>query len=481
MRLQDLPVEVLRTIFDGDDSSLVLELWKTGDRLLCNKLANGGVSYMILHSRRMLNSPSRWPRCLKHLKLVSLKVSSEESLGPAHKLRDELNLLQRGLKRLTVHNHAVARALLTPIETFSKSSAQDGPSSSSSSHDDDDQPQPSLSTATLFRFCDVFPELEHLEITGSFNMPVDSMALLPASLTSLVINELPSLLSGSYQFPPRLTHIESKTRTIDLPELKILPSTLTSLPMQLTPEARGWFYSEAGEAHFPALARFVPPDLAQASSSAHWQRLDSLHLILLEWNNANFTELVPLPIGLTEFTHFHPDAFAHLHLLPTSLTTLRIGRLDWPNLSSANATTNFRTQFSRLRTLYLHMEPEFDFNLFYLLPRNLESLKVENQLSILAKLGQRNRFELKPLDDNFTSFIASFVQEHDRQNYSELIELSNGGKSFGYSSENIGGIEKGLHYGLPLTLKSIDFYKTHCGPSPTCHFCCRPKVLVCGS
>lgn len=453
MRLQELPVEVLRTIFDGDDSSLVIELWKAGDHALRDKLANGGVSHMVLTSREMMGAYSRWPRCLKHLKLISLQIESQTTIGSPQAIRNELNSMYRGLKRLTVSSYAVARAFFDSFNDSSLGSLQNPHSIPTT---EDSELEACDLRPSLFRFRDIFPELEYLAITGSFHLTAESMLLLPDSLTSLIIAELPSKLRGSYSFPPRLMCLSTFGRLIDLPELKILPSSLTSLDALFTSAAYDWFYSEAGQAHFPELATFLPfttdrspAALSRITTSKAWQRLASITFPRLQR-----TEILSLiwPRSLTCLSCPDRSTFCSIDLLPASLTKLVVGRLDW----GAKKPSDLQTFLPRLKSLVLVNEPEFDVNHFYMLPRNLESLILRYNGSSSAE----DQPEEKRLAAEFTDFIASFVLEYDCENASRLFELSNGGNSPGYSSENIRGIERGLHYGLPLTLNHLDFSKS---------------------
>lgn len=111
MILKELPLDVLRSIFDGEHSFLVIELWKCGDSLLNQKLSKGAIKNMKLIARCIVNTPNRWPTLLKFLRIESLSIESIASLGAHETVRKEICCLHKGLRRLEYRSLTINTAI----------------------------------------------------------------------------------------------------------------------------------------------------------------------------------------------------------------------------------------------------------------------------------------------------------------------------------------------------------------------------------
>ena len=189
MRLQHLPVALLRTILNGDDSWAAIELWKCGDSELNLRLANKGVTDIILRDI-VPKSTSRWPRCLAHFKLERLSVDrSNLHLCEPETLSLELGKLHSGLRELSLAALGASRAFFyeAPILKNLPSTA-----SSQASNASKDAPQPHV----LRNMSLLWPQLERLSIGD------DTKFSSSRSYLSLTIAELFTAL------PPSLTWLE---------------------------------------------------------------------------------------------------------------------------------------------------------------------------------------------------------------------------------------------------------------------------------
>lgn len=106
MSINTLPPELLAQILNDENSSLILSLWKTGDRILQSKLKNHGIAHMDLRHMEVKSQfwNSKWPRCLKEFRLRSLTVSLP-SYAPQqlHIIRSELMRQHPMLESLSLH------------------------------------------------------------------------------------------------------------------------------------------------------------------------------------------------------------------------------------------------------------------------------------------------------------------------------------------------------------------------------------------
>ena len=448
MELSSLPIDVFRLIFNGPNSVLAIQLWKSGDRRLAHQLANGGVTEMDLRHRLAKIAHSRWPKMLKYLKLSSLSIEANLS-DSIETLRKELCSLHRGLRELAIHNP------IGPLGTFCLALFQrlEGPHEAIPPAVIESNGAQTLNLSSNYlRLCNVFPELTVLSVTsnaGLIELSPEHLQLLPRQLTSLkLFAVLPMQCSG---LPPRLTSLElSSDREVYLDSIiSGFPSTLQHIDIQPSKASFCYLLSDDGIKRFPTLQlRFCPRICFMASqidklpSYAMWNRVQTLEM-------PQYTTPPPLgngfvlPSSLTSLCLPELDDFnIAVHPLPKMLTHLEVGELNWEPIKS----NHFLFPIS-LRSFATQKAPA-GVRHFYLLPRKLEHLEWRKFDALGATLNQP--------DSLFLDFIVQFTKATDGKILDAMHEESIQHPSLTYSSDNIRAIQHGYHFGLPLTLKSLD-------------------------
>lgn len=257
MRLEDFPVFILRTILDGS-SNCAIELYKCGNRNLNARLANKGVTEIILTDYDDL-STSRWPHCLREFQLEKLSIDrGTGSLGTTLKLRSELQKLSPTLKHLTIVGKGVSKAFFFVPSNSDQNAVEadepsDAPPSKRTKLFESDSDENHLE---MWNLDATWPQMEHLDIGGIFGEPKSdavlgsaAFKLLPRSLTWLclkvriadgVCQDLSSLPSG-------LKTLRLGTKLMEEVGLKTLPKSLTKIgSVDLSSLTKLWTYPKFG-------------------------------------------------------------------------------------------------------------------------------------------------------------------------------------------------------------------------------------------
>lgn len=166
MNLTHFPLEVLELILDFGISFEVLQLWKSGYRLLASKLATG-VKCIILENTSW-NDTSRWPLCLPGFeRLEELSISSSsEALGSHLALRRELQHLSSNLRVLKLDVLFLERVMYHFKDPISPTSEDDSPRPSKRSKQVDTADADTLH-AEIWNLDITLPRLEELSLVGS--------------------------------------------------------------------------------------------------------------------------------------------------------------------------------------------------------------------------------------------------------------------------------------------------------------------------
>lgn len=246
MLLSHLPVELLAQILDGAHSWVAVELWKTGNGILRQKLAHGGIQVVDLRGHSGFTTGT-WPRCLKEFRLRKLSVKSNCELLPLPSLRNELMGLQSTLVELKL-------AVPGGVEVFS---------------DDEESSQAEDASAVL----------ESKARDGKTLQDVFS------SLQVLKLTRIASVLVGlSTTDGPRVSKLPRSVKRLSL--LKVSFVDWDQLPLQLESlKFDSWISREDA---FKALS-VVPMKFDAANS-----RFEDL-----------FNEWTPPCPNLPQFTHLH--------------------------------------------------------------------------------------------------------------------------------------------------------------------------------
>lgn len=451
MKLADLPPELLQLILNGPNSWSALELWKAGDRALTAKLANRGVTDVELVDDRA-DTTSRWPRCLKFLKLDRLSISREKgSFYPFHLFRGELQQLDAGLKVLQLFIPGVLQALL-PTSDISSSSAN--PSSS-----DALLPISTDANVPLWDIGLTWPSLERLELHSerfrilhtSAAAPcygAEMLALLPRSLTCL------KLYSAKIQpklelMPPGLLTLHLYPRSLSAVDLAQLPKSITDITHSV--DDSGIMLLNRDPNLLPALKHFPLTNV------------DDHALEMFESTQQLYARESPWPSIMVDMDYSAESAPIDFYSLPSSLTTLDIWTdgtltdavirllprglkhlialaIDWSAIDGSSWP-------SSLTTLEVDGANSFDLDCFHRLPRSLTKLRTTKE-----DASTQVQFDLN-FEDLCAIGRASLQSEERWPSMKKHLESQIASNP--QMKDYIASIESGRLFGLPLTLKSL--------------------------
>lgn len=110
MELEHFPTEVLSVILSGQNSSLALTLWKTGSRLLRNKLENGGVEHLNLSDRSQKIS-TKLPAAVSNFRLLSLVLVCPNHIEYDPNIAKEIQKSSSTLQKLKLNFSGSAEVL----------------------------------------------------------------------------------------------------------------------------------------------------------------------------------------------------------------------------------------------------------------------------------------------------------------------------------------------------------------------------------
>lgn len=326
-----LPPHVLGQLLNGHNSFLIIKLWRTGDKLLQDKIERG-VTHVQLNAAR--NSGCLFPRLLAHLRaLTTLSVSSTKKLlANYHEWPSVLASLSPTLESLLLECLDSEVVLLN----FHPDCTPEVPRYVSTTH-----PLGESSFVDLGR---LFPNLTALKVNGGFPIDAKSVSGLPATLKylntslSLVYTESSSYmqalprsltrLEGSVDMvaddeislcllvddwslaPPHLEAIERISWVGDMKNMAWLPRALLEGEINQT------------EIWTPTLLRTLPPNLLHFylrevdtelfdAEAVNWCSELPKTLVSLVFNSVTLSRVALLPRTLTHLSSktslFHPD------------------------------------------------------------------------------------------------------------------------------------------------------------------------------
>lgn len=444
MKLINLPRDVLEVILNGPNSFLAIELWKTGDRILQQTLANGGVTEMSLREGRRGWVQTKWPKCIKHFKLRSLRVVAPMMLmdTAAGKLRFQLLGLYSGITSLdlrwpsvyndffpmSIPNLVTGNSHLSP---FASTGAQQAAHSTMRSLD---ARFDRLESLTLHG--KEMPEWVARNILGALPRDLTSLHLI-ANRYRLTIQDLPPNLR-SLTLPPEID--------LSLEQIAHFPASLTELGSFMD---QGTLMELAQTAHrLPNLKSFPRTysgkDVALTPEDKHWP--PNIHTLTL-MDHTTCAEALP-----SQLTHLNcnlsPErALLYLYNLPPTLTRLDIEELPWEDMSAIFRQTPF------LRVLALRRTPS-SISLLSALPRTLEELDLHcTERELVEDQEARDAFDVTHLSVG----IASLNSERElwQSLKSTLLSTRTRGAHAILVDQYISEIEKGRLFGLPLGLKTL--------------------------
>lgn len=430
-RLQDVPVGVLEHILDYAHTWRAVELWKTGDRTLMSKLANGGIRQAALHLAMDIEEQVSLPRCFESFALTSLRCTLGRGSFASADLNAQLQRLRTSnLKELSLTGpNGVLEALFSP--------------------------------ELVIDWTPVFPALETLEL---FATSVNSYQLASCALFKYLPR---SLLHFSLKIPKILNTFESfdalppNLRVLRLPnEGQVTAQTLRlGLPPSLTDLGPCFSFDAcialAEEPKLlPNLAQFPIVPIAKAA----------------EFIDLLAQKAIPLPSNITEFysplapidtlTKILPSKLVTLTMqceepgitstllmaLPHTLESFNFSVADWNAIESHHWPPN-------LTSVAISFDPRFGPNHFHRLPRGVKKLlqpSLPRELDVLADMAPLEHSHLLELG---RAALSSKDKESWQRIKQDLLRYHS--KDGIATMRYIEAVESGGLYGLPLGVTTI--------------------------
>lgn len=502
MKLSELPRDVLRVILDRSFSFLVLPLYFCGDRLLNDKLENGGIEHLELASDHHY-STSRWPKMIKHLKLKSLSISrAGGEFGATKTIQGELKEIMKRSTQL----ESLKIASRSSVEIFFGLVRSDSTPVGSSSTSD-------IEKIDWNARC---PTLTHLELiqrrgggdTGIIISPLN-LALLPSRLVSLTLLTYSREQEYSdLSMFPRLERIETSTSTITPDGLSSLPSSITSINNGLNDEALTILANNYLKEGNTNSSTRILPHLALLPASFNYLNHSDLDKLLEKglpqrlgvmkswlWKKCfSSLALSVLPSSLTTLILTKHTLQASLNLekaFPPSLTKLKVRKIDWESFAQREAssdsqsslpppsTTSHHTPTSSssshrgattalsiwpplLEKLSILQDDQFSPFHFALLPHRLRKLSCNKSYPLAAVQDQHsNEMEATLLEKGRAALLippsswnTSKVDERD-QIKDTLLSMS---ASISALKGNREAIKEGRLFGLPLSITRLRIF-----------------------
>ena len=475
MRLEELPVEILRLILTDDDiSHVVIDLWKCGSITLNSKLARGAVTDVYLEdTTKAQHNCSRWPKCLKEFNLKRLVIKSKNSaLCSLPTLRSELKKLHRDLKALEIRAPGADFAIF-------------GTGKNSTSTDSDDEPRPAkrskhsetedfdLLHEELWNLDLTWPSLERLSVKGERygegTISSRVFAVLPRSLLHLTLGtSFNHQLRDFSTLPPKLQTLNLYLETLDSKALMLLPKTITDLGKSLDDSAQ--IKLARNPQLLPNLIDFPFIDDVQMNANLKLYYLydepspnkawpSNLKLLCFTETDAQdvFGKHAPalpqelLSLELDSSCSEFDIAAKWLIKIPPSLTSLKVASINWKGINASIWPPH-------LTTLSIE-DPSFSPAYFHKLPRSLVTFDMGESVNSSAEPGS---FKLSACLHAGLTTLSTLEGDLWNTLKPQLIKQAH---LFSNSSatEYIAAVEKGQLFGLPLTLKKLLFtgYDNH--------------------
>lgn len=434
--------------------SAVPELWKAGDRLLCQKLINGGVTELIL---TLIGRETHLPRCVaqfKGLRKMSLYCAQNSPSG----LDADLKLLPKSLKHLELTGHVTGLFPIAPkagrlfghhlavTPNYPKWELKD------------------LDISAMIDWNEFWPNLESLCVVSNSLQKYASIVLgdfifrfLPRSLLSLDISTFrgDGIFADFSDLPPNLSTLNLPPNIITVENLHRLPPRITRIDKGLNPSCLDKLLLEP--VILPNLEEFPPLNRKQTAQLDSLAALpSSIRSMAPTANTANLIKR--LPAQLTKFSCASPPSFilqsTDIMSLPRTLTSLVVGIVEWTPVEAHHWPPH-------LKRLELARNPGFGPDVYCRLPRSIKKLIVREDSSAKRALLALDA----PITDLDLSLAlangkASLLSSHDCSLWTSIKgRLERYGENQGCieaMKRYIDDVNDGALYGLPLTLTSLN-------------------------
>lgn len=387
----DLPADVLALVLQDFESIII---WKTGDKRLMSKLANGGVNSVVLKDTRF-GSNSIFPMCLASFSaLRELTILTDSNyLKSIYPLSSCLRSLPKSLKKLRL-------SCFNSTAAFNAATSADDLSPSSSHRNESIVPDDPICIPK-----NVFPRLETLILDRGHQQLTDSdLKRLPPTLTHLEFPYSVLLSSSSMEYlPQNLTRLALRhlffEREITVALASMLPRTL--LELHVLPDLS--ISNDAIDALPKSLTMLGRKDDLEWTSelASIWPPLvKSLHIEVFPNHQfgANFTlpnYLTTLKIGGRNDEEFLKLSTPLLESLPKTIVELSLypSEIDWTDFKDGILPPG-------LKKLTIPSSAQFTRETAQCLPRTLTSFSTRVNPTLWSPLTEENE------DLNFIDFSA---------------------------------------------------------------------------
>lgn len=467
MSLIALPSEVLAQILDGLMSWTAIELWKTGSLVLAAKLRNGGIQRVKLQ-RVSCSEGVRWPRCLKEFQLLSLDVDCTSLfLDSPEDIRKELRQLKPSLKKLFLFIDS-AREIVFPTNQADRPTDNLAERTASSPATKLAKGQENQSTALHKEAWDLNLTLPNLEIFSLKDkapftrFSAHTITLLPQSLTSLTLSNASSVDCGA--LPPCLTSFTLPFGVIQPTDIPLLPKSLTQLSV-LDPNTLEYLLFNPlilpnlkeisqfpGE---PVPVDYYAPQLAKWPVNVLTARVSPTVLEERdedEEEEDKRCERIPPRAETVIFASSLTLPWAEE--LPPSVTSLVI---EYGIKDIVQVGRRISTSLLNLVSIDISTDISFSAAHCHLLPRSLTSLRVDN-FRMLHHILTLHFTEDTP-EEEARAKGAELIQGADHQRWTnikaDLLKINPKIRSAATLNAYFELVESGALFGLPLGLKML--------------------------
>lgn len=462
LTLEDLPTDLLATIFEGERSWAILELWKCGSRLLSAKFAQGGACEVVLNLVRT-RTKFQWPRCLKQFQsLRLLSVTSQSGPSSPEDVHLELKQLNGGLKTLQLDFPGAQEAIFW-WKLKAENTEDDSPRAAQPRPSTTDGTSSKLESIEIWDLNATHGQLERLKIGPSFQplSALDSSVfeILPQNLAHFEIGGDLASCTSFDGLPRSLTTLALPSHLLSPSNIHNgLPKTVTQLicprlaadtieTLLLDPNLLPNLTDIPGDPSL--LATLIEKDHLHTAPSLH--NVQSLKLTEGPWNMISALPLGLIDLDLSAATFLPPLGFEWVASLPRFLRSLKAQALDW---SAINADL-WPSSLTRLSLMH---DDSFNPMHFHRIGRSVLSLSVavrkrewkrerlSDESGMKSALMALGRDALQDSEKTtWTHIKAQLLKRTER-----LIQLQ-GDSTRRYISE----VEKGALFGLPLSLTHL--------------------------
>lgn len=490
MRLVSFPPEILASILSQISSSAI-DLWLCGDRVLNYKLVHGGVSHLIIEDVLTCRHEKRIPPAILNFRLLSFRVSNPMSYFAGSNAKAALQCLISLPSSLRIlHLDCKDAAALffggtRPLPSLYSDDADVSHRKESIQKYLKDQ----NITAFQIDWNEILPNLESLTVMGDFSKNY-APERIPRKVEHLHLQtnyfgSTNTAIASFENLPPNITSLRLPLGFITADNISTIPSKeIVSLHLDsfarpaLEAAQTNWkqFFPKLVrvEGIFSIFANQVDP-MIERHEGLPLQSYFPVEYFRIWRSTLPIAVRVPLPTSLTDLNLFDLDESSKdsVHDLLMSigmlrtLKTLRIRLFDWDDISCGDWPP-------KLESLYA-VAP-LPLAAYSKLPRSLTLLNLREASDFPGNGIARPVREDVSLE-KAAELGVKVLENEDKESWRDVTRTSEDAQNTTYSQSNLVAIQQGLHYGLPIGLKSFITDIAALEPSPLKFAVLPPKVI----